>query len=75
MNKLNFYRKFVPCVFKPLTTNKMSEEPKQPIRITMRANGIRVSVELPAETANEEIVESIKRIVSETIETPQPFEL
>lgn len=75
MNKLNFYRKFVPCVFKPLTTNKMSEELKQPIRITMRANGIRVSVELPAETANEEIVESIKRIVSETIETPQPFEL
>lgn len=53
----------------------MSEELKQPIRITMRANGIRVSVELPAETANEEIVESIKRIVSETIETPQPFEL
>lgn len=53
----------------------MSEEPKQPIRITMRANGIRISVELPAETANEEIVESIKRIVSETIETPQPFEL
>lgn len=53
----------------------MSEELKQPIRITMRANGIRVSVELPAETANEEIVESIKKIVSETIETPQPFEL
>ena len=55
----------------------MSNQEKQPIRITMRANGIRVSVELPAETANEEIVESIKKIVSETIDAPcpQPFEL
>jgi len=55
----------------------MSDQEKHPVRITMRGSNVRVSIELPAETATDEVVESIKRIVCEAIDVPcpQPFEL